>query len=82
MASIALPKGYRNTHLVLAEGIQGNKLVEGEQPKAYVIEQTGMEQNAKDWRKLRAVVFDSAGREYFSPRPHRKGKPPKCAGGS
>jgi hypothetical protein len=78
-ASIALPKGYHNTHLVLAEGIQGNKLVEGEQPKAYFIEQTEMEQYAKDWRKLRAVVFDSAGRGYFSPRPHRKAKPPKWA---
>jgi hypothetical protein len=32
--------------LVLAEGIQGNrqnKLVEGEQPKAYFIEQTGLD---------------------------------------
>jgi hypothetical protein len=78
-ASLSLPSGYADTHLVLSEGIQGDKLTEGDQPKAYFIEQSGMEKYAKDWRQLRAVVFDIAGKTYFSPRPHRKAKPPKWA---
>lgn len=65
-ASLKLPKGYDHTHLLLWEGIRGEKLEEGDPPATYVGSQDGLEKYKKDWHKIRAVVVDSAGTEYYS----------------
>ena len=78
-ASLRLPKGYAHTELLLSKGLAGSKLAEGDPPKAYMAVQDDMAQYAKDWRKIRAVVRDSAGVEYISPRPHKKTKVPTWA---
>jgi hypothetical protein len=78
-ASLKLPKGYAHTDLLLSESLQGNKLDEGDPPKTYVSNQDDMAQYAKDWKKIRAIVRDSAGKEYSSGRPHRNAKLPTWA---
>lgn len=65
-ASIRLPRGYEHTHLLLREGLPGTRLAEGDPPVTYVVSQEGMEKYKKDWKKLKAIVIDSAGREYAS----------------
>jgi hypothetical protein len=80
-AAIKLPKGHPHTHLVLKEGLQGDRLAEGDPPKAYKMNQLNMGQYSKGWRKIRAVVFDSAGKEYKSQRPHWRQKPPSWVEG-
>lgn len=68
IANLKLPKGYTNSHLVLSEGIAGKRLAEGDAPAMFIISQDGMEEYAKDWQKIRAAIYDSAGREYLSPK--------------
>jgi len=79
IANLKLPKGYKNTHLVLREGLAGQRLAEGDAPAHFVVSQDGLQEYAKDWRKIRAAVSDTAGKEYLSPAPQRKAKPPSWA---
>jgi len=79
VANLELPRGYKYSHLVLSEGIAGKRLAEGDAPAVFMASQDGMEQYAKDWRKVRAVIFDSAGKRYFSPRMPIKSEPPSWA---
>ncbi len=65
-ASLALPKGYKATHLLLWEGLGGQKLGEGAQPVDYIVNQDGMEEYKKDWKKIRAMVIDASGKNYYS----------------
>ena len=65
-ASIKLPKGFKLTHLLLAEGISGKKLSEGDPPETFILTQEGLEEYSNIWKKLRAVVIDSTGKEYYS----------------
>jgi hypothetical protein len=64
--------------LVLSEGIAGKRLAEGDAPARFTISQEGLEEYGKDWRKIRAAVYDSAGREYMSKEPS-KNQPPSWA---
>jgi hypothetical protein len=68
VANLELPKGYEETHLVLNEGIRGIKLAEGDAPVIFVASQEGMEKYKKDWRRIRAAVYDTAGKVYRSKR--------------
>jgi hypothetical protein len=68
IANLKLPKGHEHSHLVLSEGIAGQSLAEGDAPAIFMISQDGMQEYAKDWRKIRAAVYDSAGKEYLSAR--------------
>jgi len=68
IANLKLPKGHRNSHLVLSDGIAGQRLAEGDAPAIFILSQDGMQEYAKDWRKIRAAIYDSAGREYLSPK--------------
>jgi hypothetical protein len=74
-ASLQLPKGYEYTHELLMESIQGQRLAEGDPPARFMVTQEGMDKYAKDWRKIRAVVKDSARKEYASRRPKRSERP-------
>jgi hypothetical protein len=74
-AALSLPNGYEETRLVLREGIRGNRLVEGDPPAEFMVSQDGLKEYAKDWRKIRAVVNDSVGKESKSKRPRKSDKP-------
>lgn len=79
VANLQLPKGYKNSHLVLNEGIAGKRLAEGDAPASFTVSQDGLQEYAKDWRKIRAAIYDSAGREYLSPKNPSKKTPPSWA---
>jgi hypothetical protein len=64
--SLKLPKGYKLSYLLCAEAIYGKRLGEGEPPVTYVLQQEGMREYKRDWRKVRALVIDSAGTAYYS----------------
>ena len=65
-ASLRLPKGHDASHLLLADGIPGKKLSEGDSPQVYAILQDDLARYAKDWRKVVAEVSDSTGRTWTS----------------
>jgi hypothetical protein len=77
-ASLKLPKGYEHTHELLLDSVQGQRLAEGDPPAQFMMSQDGMQKYAKDWRRIRAVVYDTAGRRYVSKRLD-KGKRPSWA---
>jgi hypothetical protein len=79
IANLRLPKGHKDSHLVLSEGIAGKRLAEGDAPAMFIISQDGLEQYAKDWRKIRAAIYDSAGREYLSAKTTDKDSAPSWA---
>lgn len=79
IANLKLPKGHRNSHLVLSEGIEGKRLAEGDAPAIFMVNQDGMQEYAKDWRKIRAAIYDSAGRTYQSPKKTSKDSVPSWA---
>ncbi len=64
--ALALPKGYDASHLLIMGGIHGKKLTEGDPSEVFVVEQTGMEVYAKDWRRIVAQVSDSTGKTWSS----------------
>lgn len=66
--ALNLPKGYEHTHLLIAGGIAGKKLAEGDSPELYVVSQNGMEKYAKDWQEIVAQVSDSTGKAWRSKR--------------
>lgn len=74
-SSFELPKGYDHTHLLIWQGIHGQKLAEGDAPVDYIVSQEGFEKYKKDWRKIRVVVFDSAGKAYKSKAVDKKNFP-------
>ena len=65
-ASLRLPKGHDASHLLLADGIPGKKLSEGDSPQVYAILQEDLASYAKDWRKVIAEVSDSTGKTWTS----------------
>jgi hypothetical protein len=79
IANLKLPKGHKNSHLVLSEGIAGKRLAEGDAPAVFIVSQDGLQEYAKDWRKIRAAIYDSAGREYLSPKKTSKDSAPSWA---
>lgn len=65
---LKVPKGYDSTHLLLSEGIKGDRISEGDKPVNYMIDQEGLAEFKKDWKSLVAVVIDSTGKEHKSPK--------------
>ncbi len=76
-ASITIPKGYGHNYLLLWEGLRGQRLAEGDPPVDYVLAQDKLEKYKKVWKKMRAVVFDTAGKKYYSKVD--KSRPPSWA---
>jgi hypothetical protein len=77
-ASLRLPKGHDASHLLLADGVPGKKLSEGEAPQIYAILQDNLVRYAKDWRKVIAQVSDSTGKTWTS-RKVPRGRVPSWA---
>ncbi len=46
--------------------MKGQKLGKGDALVDYMVSQDGMEKYKNDWQKIRAVVFDTAGKTYYS----------------
>lgn len=65
-ASLKLPRGYKPSHLLIREAISGQRLAEGDPPVTYVVSQDGLEKYKNNWHRIRAVVYDTAGKEYSS----------------
>jgi hypothetical protein len=65
-ASLRLPKGSDHPYLLLADGIPGKKLSEGDSPEIYAIKQEDLTKYAKNWRKVVAQVSDSTGKIWTS----------------
>ncbi|MBU1706262.1 hypothetical protein KKG19_06110 [Patescibacteria group bacterium] len=69
--SLKLPK---NRYLLLKEGITGQKLAEGDQPRTFTVSHDKIIQNIGErlkkqpdiWKSIRAQVSDSAGKVYLS----------------
>ena len=71
--AIKLPKGYDSTYLLLSSGLSGQKLAEGDAPATFLLDQdqADMGKYEKDWKKMRAQVSASNGKEYYSKRNKR-----------
>ncbi len=59
-------------YLLITEGLNGEKLQEGDAPKRYPVTQVGLEEYADRWQTIRAVVYDSTGKKYYSRSPTQK----------
>ena len=71
-AALELPKkahGEAN-YLVLAEGLPGDKLAEGDPPKSYKFKQDQLTKYTEHWREIRAQVTDSTGTIWRSKTSH------------
>jgi len=65
-AAIYLPKKYKARFIIAHESLKGKKLNEGDPELTYILSQDGFEEYAKDWKKIRAIVYDCAGKKYYS----------------
>lgn len=57
------------------EGVQAKKLTEGDPTQLFMVDQSGLEVYAKDWKKLVAQVTDSSGNVWRSSKRKNKKKP-------
>ena len=64
--ALRLPKGSENSHLLIRDGLKGQKLSEGDPPQVFIVDQEGLEQYARKWKRVRAQVSDSTGKEWIS----------------
>jgi hypothetical protein len=64
--ALLVPKGFKDSHLLLMESIPGKKLSEGDGPAGYLVNYDGLEKYAEKWRDVRGSAEDSAGRTYVS----------------
>lgn len=66
--ALRLPKGADPTasHLILAEGIAGEELGEGDSPRLYFVDQDSLTKYTRHWERIRAQVSDSTGKEWTS----------------
>lgn len=71
--ALKLPRKYKDySHLLLRDGIAGQKLTEGDAPATFMIDQNGLDKYGKDWKKIRAEVSMSTGKKKLSRRVIRK----------
>jgi hypothetical protein len=73
--ALKIPKGYGESYLILKDGINGQKLSEGDAPLSYLVTYDKMEKYSKVWHKLLAQVSDSAGKTYLSKKASVEPKP-------
>ena len=72
IVALALPKGYKNSHLILNDSIKGTRLEEGGKPEGFMITYDRLSEYRADWDKIRAMAEDSTGKAYFSEYPKVK----------
>jgi hypothetical protein len=75
VAALKLPKGFRYTHLILKQSMQGTKLSEGDAPATFLIDHAKLTQYSKQWRKVRGYAEDTAGKKYVSKKVPRSSVP-------
>jgi hypothetical protein len=67
--SITFAKQFKNRRLLILESIKGQKLGEGDAPATFLLDEDNLtNEYAPHWREMRAVVYDSSGKKYFSHR--------------
>ena len=74
----ALPLRMTRERILLVEAVAGQEIPEGGRPVMWLVEQETLKNYAEyvaNWKKVRAVVEDSAGREWRSKPLRRTGKP-------
>ncbi|MEO8767578.1 MAG: hypothetical protein ABI363_04455 [Nitrosospira sp.] len=64
--ALRLPKGGEHTHFLIRDGLNGQKLTEGDPPAVCPVDQEGLELYARKWQDIRAQVSDSTGKEWLS----------------
>ncbi len=64
--ALRLPKGAEYSHFLIRDGLEGQKLSEGDKPAVFTVDQGGLEPYANEWQKVRAQVNDSTGKEWLS----------------
>src|SRR5215216_3601206 len=74
--ALILPSYFSWNYMVLPEGISGMRLAEGDAPRRFLIEHDEIAKKLAEereiqkcphvWKKVRAEVSDSAGKQYYS----------------
>ncbi len=72
-ASLRLPPGSKHHVLLLSDSVAGEKLGEGDPPRAYVVDQSDLGKYTQEWKKVYAEISDSTGRSWRSK--HQKWQP-------
>ncbi len=76
VVALDLPKGFKNSNLLLNASVGGAKLSEGDKPIAHIIDHTDLAQYSSQWQKIRAYAEDSTGKHYFSEYPAKNSPKP------
>jgi hypothetical protein len=74
-ASLRLPPGSKHRVLLLSDSVAGEKLAEGDPPKAYVVNQSDLGQYTQEWKKVYVEISDSTGRSWRSKHQKWQAKP-------
>jgi hypothetical protein len=78
VVSLKLPKeartlkGFKYTHLIVADSMTGKRLAEGDQAAGFVVNQDDMVKHSAVWRRIQAVAEDSTGKTYKSKKVREK----------
>jgi hypothetical protein len=64
--ALRLPKGMSHSYLVIADGIAGVKLGEGDPVRTHIVSQDEMPAYKMKWRSIVAQVTDSSGKVWKS----------------
>lgn len=67
-AALRLPKGSEYSHLLIRDGLKGQKLSEGDPPVVFIVDQEGLDLYGNQWKNVRAQVSDSTGKVWLSKR--------------
>lgn len=70
--ALRLPKGSEISHLLIRDGLKGQKLSEGDQPTVFPVDQEGLNEYANQWQKVIAQVSDSTGKTWVSKKVKKK----------
>jgi hypothetical protein len=64
--ALMMPKGAEPRFMLIMDSMPGRRLSEGDQPQVSMVSQDDMRKVARYWNRIRAVAYDSAGKEYRS----------------
>ena len=64
--ALRLPKGCEISHFLIQGGLKGQKLLEGDPPAVFPVDQANLETYAGQWQEIVAQVSDSTGKEWLS----------------
>lgn len=64
--ALRLPRGEKLSHLLIRDGITGQKLSEGDPPAVFTVDQSSVEAYASKWQEIVVQVSDSTGKEWIS----------------